>query len=100
MATLLWMMYFATVLLSVVSQSPLEGDDASTRLPNPPLNEQEWVHPIIFEPQHKIRLTNSLYKLTTFVDFAPFLAGFQRVRDYLTAFKKDLDTPSHPFQDA
>ena len=28
-----------------------------------------------------------------------FLAGFQRVRDYLTAFKKDLDTPSHPFQD-
>ena len=33
------------------------------------------------------------------MDFAPFLAGFQKVRDYLTAFKKDLDTPSHPFQD-
>ena len=100
MATLLWMTYFATVLLSAVSQSPLAGDDASARSPNPPLNKQEWVHPIIFEPQNKIRLTHSSYKLTMFVDFAPFLAGFQRVRDYLTAFKKDLDTPSHPFQDA
>ena len=44
------MTYFATVLLSAASQSPLEGDDASARLPNPPLNEQEWVHSIIFEP--------------------------------------------------
>ena len=100
MATILWMVYFAAVLLSAVSQSPLVGDDASARSPNPPLNEQEWVHPIIFEAQNKIRLTHSSYKLTTFVDFAPFLAGFQRVRDYLTTFKKDLDTPSHPFQDA
>ena len=70
MATLLWMTYFATVLLSAVSQSPVAGDDATARSPNPPLNEQEWVHPIIFEPQNKIRLTCSSYKLTMFVDFA------------------------------
>ena len=99
MAALLWMTYFAAVLLSAVSQSPLAGDDTTARSPNPPLNEQEWLHPVIFEPQNKIRLTRSSYKLTTFVDFAPFLAGFQRVKDYLTAFKRDLDTPSHPFQD-
>ena len=99
MASLLWMMYSAAVLLSAVSQSPLTGDDVTARSPNPPLNDQEWVHPVIFEPQNKIRLTHSSYKLTMFVDFALFLAGFQRVRDYLTTFKKDLETPSHPFQD-
>ena len=99
MATLLWMMCTATVLSSAASQSPLAGDDTTARSPNPPLNDQEWVHPVIFEPLYKIRLTHSSYKLTTFVNFAPFLRGFQRVRDYLVAFKKDLETPTHPLQD-
>ena len=100
MATLLWMRCLARVLLGAASQSPLAGDDTGSRSPNPPLNEQEWVHPVIFEPQSKICFTRSSYKLTTFVDFAPFLMGFQRVRDYLTEFKRDLNTPNQPFQDS
>ena len=100
MATLLWMTCLTGVLLSAASQSPLAEDDTRSRSPNPPLNKQEWVHPVIFEPQSKIHLTRFSYKLTTFVDFALFLAGFQRVGDYLTKFKRDLNTPSHPFQDS
>ena len=100
MATLLWMMCLTRVLFSAASQSPLAGDDTGSRSPNSPLNKQEWVHPVIFEPQSKIHLTRSSYKLTTCVDFSPFLAGFQRVRDYLTEFKRDLNTPNHPFQDS
>ena len=88
------------VLLGAASQSPSAGDDTGYRSPNPPLNEQEWVHPVIFETQNKIHLNISSHKLTSFVDFAPFLAGFQRVRDYLTKFKRDLNTHSHPFQDS
>ena len=35
----------------------------------PPENKQEWLHPVIFEPQNKIQLTHSTYQVTTFLDF-------------------------------
>ena len=86
MATLLQMMYLTGILLSVASQPLATGDDMRHRSPKPLLNEQEWVHPVIFKPQNKIHLTGSSYKLTTFMDFAPFLNGFQRVREYLDIY--------------
>ena len=39
----------------------------------PPENKQEWLHPVIFEPQNKIQLTCSTCQVTTFLDFAPFM---------------------------
>ena len=45
----------------------------------PPQNKKKWVHPVIFEPQPKIQLTQSSYKVTSFLDFQPFLKGFQSV---------------------
>ena len=47
-----------------------------------PQNENEWVHSVIFEPQPKIQLTQSSYKVTSFLDFQPFLGGFQSVNEY------------------
>ena len=41
-----------------------------------PQNKNEWVHPVIFEPQLKIQLTRSSHKETSFLDFQPFLKGF------------------------
>ena len=38
----------------------------------PPPNKNKWVHPVIFEPQPKIQLTQSSYKVTSFPDFQPF----------------------------
>ena len=35
----------------------------------PPQNKNEWVHSVIFEPQLKIQLTQSSYKVTSFLDF-------------------------------
>ena len=42
----------------------------------PPQNKNEWVHLVIFEPQLKIQLTRSSYKVTSFLDFQPFLRRF------------------------
>ena len=42
----------------------------------PPQNKNNWVHLVIFEPQPKIQLTRSSYKVTSFLDFQPFLQGF------------------------
>ena len=59
----------------------------------PPQNKNKWVHLVIFEPQPKIQLTQPSYKLTSFLDFQPFLKGFQSVYQYLEDLKEDLNNP-------
>ena len=55
----------------------------------PPQNKNEWVHSVIFEPQSKIQLTRSMYKVTSFLDFQPFLRGF--VNEYLKDLTRDIN---------
>ena len=61
----------------------------------PPSNKNEWVHPVISEPQPKIQLTQSFYKVTSFLDFQPFLKGFQSVFQYLYDLMKYLNNPEY-----
>ena len=49
---------------------------------------------VIFEPQPKIQLTHSSYKVTSFLDFQPFLQGFQSVNKYLNDLWTDINNPS------
>ena len=60
-----------------------------------PQNKNEWVHSVIFEPQPKIQLTWSLYKVTSFLDFQPFLRGFQSVNEYLKDLIRDINNPTY-----
>ena len=39
---------------------------------SPPQNKYKSVHPGIFEPQPMIKLTQSCYKVASFLDFQPF----------------------------
>ena len=61
----------------------------------PPQNINNWVHLVIFEPQPKIQLTQSSYKVTSFLDFQPFLQGYQSVADYLNDLMADIDDPTY-----
>ena len=61
----------------------------------PPKNPNKWTHSVIFEPQPKIQLTCSLYKITSFLDFQPFINGFQTVNKYLDDLWTDLQDPSY-----
>ena len=71
----------------------------------PPQNKNDWVHSVIFEPQSKMQLTRSSYKITSFVDFQPFLQGFQSVDRYLKDLLADINDPTYfqklitPFHD-
>ena len=58
-----------------------------------PQNKNEWVHSVIFEPQLKIQLTQLSYKVTSFLDFQPFLRGFQSVNEYLKDLTRDINNP-------
>ena len=68
---------------------------SKTLLSPPPQNPNNWVHSVIFEPQPKIQLTCSSYKVTSFLDFQPFLHGFQSVNEYLNNLWTDVNNPSY-----
>ena len=62
----------------------------------PPLkNPNKWTHSVIFEPQPKIQLTCSSYKVTSFLDFQPFINGFQTVNSYLDNLWTDIQNLYH-----
>ena len=56
----------------------------------PPRNPNKWVNSIIFKPQPKIQLTHSSYKVTSFLDFQPFIQSFQAVNDCLNNLWTDI----------
>ena len=62
--------------------------------PLPP-NKNDWVHSVIFEPQPRMLLTRSTYKITSFLDFQPFLQGFQSVDTYIKSLMIDIANPAY-----
>ena len=89
--------FWILLVLIVVAQAeqPLFVSLATELSDTPPENRQEWLHPVIFEPQNKIQLTHSTYQVTTFLDFAPFVNGFNNVQNYIRNFKKDIHDPAY-----
>ena len=84
------------VLIAVAQvERPLFISSAAELSDTPLGNRQEWLHPVIFEPQNKIQLTHSMYQVTTFLDFAPFVNGFNNVQNYIKNFKKDIHDPAY-----
>ena len=61
----------------------------------PPKNPNKWTHSVIFEPQPRIQLTCLSYKVTSFLDFQPFINGFQSVKNYLDNLWADIQDPYH-----
>ena len=73
-------------------QQPYLSKSLST---SPPQNLNNWVHLVIFEPQPKIQLTRSSSKVTSFLDFQPFLQGFPSVNKYLNDLWTDVNNPTY-----
>ena len=51
------------------------------------------MHSVIFEPQPKIQLTCLLCKVTSFLDFQPFVQGFQSINTYSDNLWTDIQDP-------
>ena len=62
---------------------------------SPPQNKNDWIHSVIFEPQPKMLLTRSTYKITSFLDFHPFLQGFQSIDTYIQNLLLDIANPTY-----
>ena len=64
-----YLMYNVLLAWAMLQQLYLSKTLSSSPLQNP----NNWVHSVIFEPQLKIQLTHSSYKVTSFLDFQPFI---------------------------
>ena len=53
------------------------------------------IEPIIFEPQRKIKLSRSTYKVTSYVDFKPYKQAFKQFGQYIRKFLADLHDPRY-----
>ena len=68
----------------------------SKTLSSPPLHEIQinWIHSVIFEPQlNNPTNMSSSYIVTSFLDFQPFINGFQSVNNYLDNLWADIQNP-------
>ena len=83
------------LLAWATSHKPFLSTPRQTLSSPPPQNKNEWVHSVIFEPQAKIQLTQLSYKVTSFLDFQPFLKGLQSVNQYLRDLMEDINNPEY-----
>ena len=49
---------------------------------------------VLFEPMVHIRLSRSTYKVTSFIEFAPYIQSFTNFEKYLAQFVKDIQDPA------
>ena len=107
----IWKAYvlFATLLLLVGTGNGQGGYEleATTRTSpdqlygNEEMSEEHEIkvgnriEPIIFEPQRKIKLSRSTYKVTSYVDFKPYKQAFKQFGQYMRKFLADLRDPRY-----
>ena len=106
-----WKAYilFATILPLVKTQNNQRGHKLETTTissPQQPLGHEEMseehkikvgnrIEPVIFEPQWKIKLSRSTYKVTSYVDFKPYKQSFKQFGQYMGRFLVDLRDPHY-----
>ena len=56
------------------------------------ITEGHGKYPVIFEPLQNVQTSRSTYKVTSFIDFTPYLEYFQQFERYLEAFKASIGT--------
>ena len=55
------------------------------------VTEGHGKYPVIFEPLQNVQTSRSSYKVTSFIDFTPYLEYFQQFERYLEAFKTSIN---------
>ena len=54
------------------------------------VTKEHGKYPVIFEPLQNVQTSRSTYKVTSFIDFTPYLEYFQQFERYLEAFKTSI----------
>ena len=54
------------------------------------MREGNGKYPVIFEPLQNIQMSRSTYKVTSFIDFEPYLQYFTNFEEYLNKFLQEI----------
>ena len=55
-----------------------------------PTREGNGKYPVIFEPLQNVQMSRSTYKVTSFIDFKPYLQYFANFEGYLNKFLQEI----------
>ena len=55
-----------------------------------PILPHETKYPVIFEPLQNIKFSRSTYKITSFLDFSPYVSFFEKYEKYVNDFLEDI----------
>ena len=81
---------------TTVTPEPDEIDERERLMSQPrPEHQSRLVESVIFEPQPRILLSCSTYKVTSFVDFLPYKEAFKKFETFLRKFKNNINDPDH-----
>ena len=58
-------------------------------------HQSKSVESVIFEPQPRIMLSRSTYKVTSFIDFMPYREAFKKFGTFFRKFKNNINDPDH-----
>ena len=56
-------------------------------------HKSKYVESVIYEPQPRMLMSRSTYKVTSFIDFAPYRETFKGFERFLNRFRRDLNDP-------
>ena len=90
---ILWILLSLAVVVEV--ERLLVVSSAAGLSDGPPGGGQEWLHPVIFEPQNRVQLTGSMCRVAAFLDFAPFVGGFNNLQNCVGDFREDVHGPEY-----
>ena len=68
---------------------------ASWMSPSRVEHQSKSIESVIFEPQPRIMLSRSTYKVTRFIDFMPYREAFRKFETYFRKFKNNINDPDH-----
>ena len=69
-------------------------DNGNPYLGIKPIIPGQQPNSVLFEPMVHIRLSRSTYKVTSFIEFAPYIQSFINFEKYLSQFVKDIQDPA------
>ena len=82
-----------TLLIILITQAYLSTQVLDTTH-TPTQDRSRYFEPVIFEPKRRIKLSRSTYKVTSYVEFTPYLQAFKNYETYLIQFQNDINNPN------
>ena len=78
-----------------MANKKIEIDNKRPYMRDREVRKGDRLYPVVFEPIKNIRLSRSTYKVTSFIEFRPYIDSMDRFDKVLRDLKVDIGNPNH-----